>query len=344
MKAAQLTGIKQLEINDVSEPKLESEMDVLLKVDAVGICGSDVHYYKTGRIGDQVVRFPFTIGHECAATVKDLGSAVEKLSIGEPIVVDPAISCHNCDQCRDGRVHTCRNLKFLGCPGQVAGCLSEFIVMPESSCFSTNGKINPEQGALCEPLSIGIYAVKLAEPVENKDIAILGAGPIGLCCLVSALAENINTCYMTEKIKERIEVAKNAGAKWVGNPDEQNIVENILHLQPQGLDVVFECAGQQETINQAVELLKPGGKLVLIGIPRTDTINLPVHKIRRKEINIINVRRQNHCTQPAVDMIAEGKINVDFMITHRFKLEQAKDALDLVSEYKQGVVKAIVHI
>jgi len=216
--------------------------------------------------------------------------------------------------------------------------------MPESSCFPTNGKINPEQGSLCEPLSIGIYAVKLAKPVENKNIAILGAGPIGLCCLVSALAENVNTCYMTEKVKERIKAARDAGAKWVGNPDEENIVENILHLQPQGLDIVFECAGQQETINQAVELLKPGGKLALIGIPRTDTINLPIHKIRRKEINIINVRRQNHCTQPAVDMITEGKINVDFMITHRFKLEQTKDALDLVLGYRQGVLKAIVHI
>lgn len=344
MKAAQLTGIKQLQINDVPKPKIDNPTDVLLKIEAVGICGSDVHYYETGRIGDQVVRFPFTIGHECAATVQEVGGEVDNLKPGEMVVVDPAISCYDCDQCRAGRPHTCRNLKFLGCPGQASGCLTEFIVIPRLSCFSTDGNISVEQGVLCEPFSIGIYAVKLSKPIKNKDIAILGAGPIGLSSLISALAEDVKSCYMTEKIPERMEVAKQGGADWVGNPEKEDIVKSILQFQPQGLDVVFECAGQQETIEQAVRLLKPGGKLVMVGIPRKDTIELPVHKMRRNEITVINVRRQNECTQTAVDMIAEGKVNVDFMVTHRFGFEQTKEALDLVSRYGDGVVKAIVNI
>jgi L-iditol 2-dehydrogenase len=156
---------------------------------------------------------------------------------------------------------------------------------------------------------------------EDANIAILGAGPIGLCTLLSARAENVKACYMTEKIKERIEVAEKAGATWVGNPDEQDTVKEILKQQPDGVDVAFECAGQQETIDQCIELLRPGGKLILTGIPRFERISLAINKIRRKEITITNIRRQNKCMQTAIDLIASGKVTVDFMITHRFTLE-----------------------
>jgi threonine dehydrogenase-like Zn-dependent dehydrogenase len=162
--------------------------------------------------------------------------------------------------------------------------------------------------------------------------------------LVSARTENANTCYVTEKVEERIKVAENNGATWVGNPDKEDIVKEILKQQPGGVDVVFECAGQQETIDQAVELLKPGGKLMLIGIPRAEKISFIIHQIRRKEITVINVRRQNKCVQDCIDLIASGKINVDFMITHRFRLEQIQDAFDMVAGYRDGVVKALIEL
>jgi L-iditol 2-dehydrogenase len=342
MKAVILTGIRQMELADVPEPSIKKDADVLLKVEVVGVCGSDVHYYETGRIGSQIVEYPFIVGHECAGTVKDVGGAVTRVKVGDTVVVDPAITCHNCDQCKQGRRNTCRNLKFLGCPGQVEGCLCEYIVMPEDCCFPIGGKITFAQAVLCEPLAIGVYAVKQANLPENADIAILGSGPIGLSCLVSAKAEKANTCYVTEKIDERIEIAEENGATWVGNPNKEDIVKEILNRQPAGMDVVFECAGQQETIDEAVELLKPGGKLMLIGIPRTERISLMIHKIRRKEITLIDVRRQNKCTQTCIDLIASGKIGVDFMITHRFKLEQTKDAFDMVAGYRDGVVKALI--
>jgi threonine dehydrogenase-like Zn-dependent dehydrogenase len=149
---------------------------------------------------------------------------------------------------------------------------------------------------------------------------------------------------VTEKIEERVEAAKKNGATWVGNPNKKDIVKEILRLEPTGMDVVFECAGQQETIDQAVELLKPGGKLMLVGIPRLERISFIIDKIRRKEITILNVRRQSNRTQMAVDLIAKGKINVDFMITHRFKLEQTQDAFDMVAEYRDGVIKALIEL
>ena len=342
MKAVVLTGIRQMAIRDVPEPTIKKDNEVLLKIEKVGVCGSDVHYYETGRIGSQIVRYPFIVGHECAATVKTVGSKVSRVKVGQQVVVEPAVSCHNCDQCKRGRENTCFNLRFLGTPGQGNGCLCEYIVMPEENCFPIDGTITLDQAVLCEPLAIAVYSVKQSQIPPNADVAILGAGPIGLSCLVSAKAENVNSSYVTEKIPERILVAKGAGATWIGNPDKQDVVEEILKKQPLGVDVVFECAGQQETINQGVDLLRTGGRIVLVGIPRIEKISFAIDKIRRKEITIINIRRQNKCTQHTIDLVACGKVNVDFMITHRFKIEQTQDAFDMVAQYRDGVVKALI--
>jgi len=342
MKAVVLTGVREMEIRDVPMPEIRGDRDVLLKIEKVGVCGSDVHYYETGRIGSQVVQYPFIVGHECAATVAAVGSSVRRVKVGEPVVVEPAVYCHQCEQCRMGRENTCYHLRFLGTPGQGDGCLRQYIVMPEESCFPTGGRITIEQGVLCEPLAIAVYSVKQAGQLEGAEVAILGAGPIGLSCLVSAKAAGARRVFMTEKIPERVEVARRAGAAWVGNPLEQDVVSEILRQKPLGVDVVFECAGQQETIDQAVELLRPGGKLMLIGIPRQDRISIAIDKARRKELSLINVRRQRQCTQAAIDLVASGKVDVDFMITHRFPLEQTQQAFEMVANYRNGVVKALI--
>lgn len=344
MRAVVLTGLRQMELTDVSEPSLKKETDVLLKIERVGICGSDVHYYETGRIGEQIVEYPFIIGHECSGTVEAVGSSVTRVKAGDEVVVDPAASCHQCDQCTQGRENTCRNVRFLGAPGQGGGCLCEYLVMPQECCFTTNGAITLEQGALCEPLSIAVYAVKRACLPQDAEVAILGAGPIGLSCLLNVNTQNAQACYMTEKINERIEGARQGGATWVGNPNNQDIVKEVLQRQPAGMDVVFECAGQQEAIDQAIEMLQPGGRLVLIGSPRTKRVSFDIDKLRRKEITITNIRRQNKCTQTAIDLLASGKVNADFMITHHFPLEQTKEAFDLVAGYRDGVIKAMISV
>lgn len=342
MKAVALTGIKEIDIVDIAKPAIINDDDVLLKIEQVGVCGSDVHYYETGKIGSQVVKYPFIVGHECATSVVEVGKAVKTLNVADRVVVDPAISCYDCDQCNQGRENTCRNLKFLGCPGQIEGCLCEYIVMPEKSLFAMSDSMTFEQAVLCEPLAIGIYAVEQATLNPDANIAILGSGPIGLSCQVSAKAENIDSIFMTDRIDERAKIALDAGSKFVGNPDDHDIVKEILDLCPQGMDAVFECAGQQQTIDQSIELLKPGGKLMLIGIPREERISFAIDKMRRKEITIINVRRQCDCTSKAVDLIGSKKADVDFMITHRFKLEDTKTAFDMVASYDDGVIKALI--
>lgn len=344
MKAAVLTGIRRMEVRDVPDPKIEKDTDVLLKIEKVGVCGSDVHYFETGRIGSQVVEFPFIVGHECAATVAATGRAVKRVKVGDQVVVEPAVSCHECDQCRQGRENTCFKLRFLGTPGQGNGCLSEYIVMPEECCLPTHGDITIEQGVLCEPLAITVYAVKQSQLPRKADVAILGAGPIGLSCMAVAGAQGARTRYVTEKIAQRVDMAAGNGATWVGNPLKEDVVAAILKQQPLGMDIVYECAGQQETVDQAIDLLKAGGKLMLIGIPRDERIAFSIDKARRKEITIINVRRQNGCTRAAMDLIASGRLSVDFMITHRFGLDQVQEAFELVAGYRDGVVKAMIEM
>ena len=344
MKSQMLTGIRTMACCQVDAPKVINDTDVLLKIEYVGVCGSDVHYYETGRIGSQVVRYPYAVGHECSATVVEVGPAVKTLQKGEPVVVEPAVSCGQCDQCRAGRPHTCQNLKFLGCPGQIDGCLAEYLVMPAECCFPTKNRISLQQGVLCEPFAIGVYAVQQSRIRPGQTAAVFGAGPIGLSCLKAAQAQGVERIYVTEIIPERMEIARNAGSVWVGNPDAENVVRAMAHLEPGGIDVAFECAGRQETLDQAVDMLKPGGTLMLIGIPRAERISFCPDSIRRKEISMVNVRRQNHCTQKAMDLIAEGKVDLDFMITHTFEFNQSQRAFDLVADYKDGVVKALIKV
>ena len=344
MKAAVLTGIGQMEIRDVPRPRIEKDDDVLLRIEMVGVCGSDVHYYQTGRIGSQVVEYPYILGHECTATVEAVGRSVCGVAVGDEVVVDPASPCRQCDQCRAGRENTCRQLRFLGTPGQGGGCLCQYIVVPQECCFAINGLLSPAQGVLCEPFAIGLYSVRQARMPRQAKVAILGSGPIGLSCLVAAQVEQVQTIYMTDKIPERMEVAKNAGAAWVGNPDRGDIVKAILEREPLGIDAVYECAGQQETLDEAVELLKPGGTLILIGAPRAERVSFVIDKLRRKEITVVNIRRQRGCTQQAIDLMTSGRVNLDFMMTHTFKLEQAQAAFDMAAAYRDGVVKALIEL
>ncbi|HBG77607.1 MAG TPA: hypothetical protein DDW84_01990 [Phycisphaerales bacterium] len=342
MKALALTKVARLEIIDVPAPQIKNDTDVLLKIAVVGVCGSDIHYYETGRVGSQVVSFPYRVGHECSATVAQIGKAVKNLKLGDLVVVEPAVSCHNCDQCKMGRENTCRNLKFLGTPGQFDGCICEYMVMPAENCLPVAGKLTPIQAALCEPFTIGLYAAKQGQGADSKTIAILGSGPIGLSCMESARLKGAEKIFITDKLDYRLNIAIEHGAFWTGNPDKTDIVKDILKLHPTGVDVVYECAGQQSTIDQSAEILRPGGKLILVGIPRDERISLPIDKFRRKELTVVNIRRQNRTTEEAIKILESAKVNVDYMVTHRFKFADGAKAFELLAGYKDSVIKAMI--
>jgi L-iditol 2-dehydrogenase len=342
MRAALLTGIGKIEIREVPAPSIKSETEVLLKILAVGICGSDIKYYAAGRIGTDVVHFPFTVGHECAAEVKETGNKVGRVKPGDRVVVDPAVTCGACDQCLAGRPNTCRHLRFLGCPGQMEGCLVEYAVMPEFNCYPVHNILKVERAILVEPLSIGIYAVRLWDGSEASSLAVLGSGPIGLSVMLAAGDKGVRKIYATDRIDARLRAARKGGALWSGNPDRSDIVAEILEKEPSGLDAVFECCGDQEALDQAIELLKPGGRLAIVGIPEKERIFFDAHKLRRKEIRILNVRRQNGCIQAAIDLAERMGESLDFMVTHTFSSEEAREAFETVKNYRDAVIKAVI--
>jgi len=337
-----LTGIRRMQMMEVPEPKVLSGKEVKIRMDVVGVCGSDIHYYTTGRIGSQVVRYPFPVGHEGAGTVVEIGKEVTRVKPGDRIAIEPAMPCGECDQCLAGRPHTCRKLRFLGCPGQAEGCLQEYIVMPESSCYPIPHSMTSDQAAISEPLTIGVYAVQQSVPMEGKHIGILGFGPIGMSVLLAARAEGAGKIYVTDKIDARLAIAQKCGATLTVNVNKEPATEVISWAEPLLLDAVFECCGQQDALEQAIDLLKPGGKLMIIGIPEFDRWSVPVDKTRHKEICIQNVRRQNHCLEKTLHYLSSGKIDVSLMPTHRFPFEKTNEAFDLVAGYRDGVMKAMI--
>lgn len=355
MLAAKLIAPGKLAIQSIPKPIIHNPKDVLLRMIHVGLCGSDLHYFRHGAIGDQVIDSPFIIGHEGVAIVEETGHEVKELKPGDKVVFNPAISCGQCDQCLEGRPHTCRRLKFLGCPGQLEGCLQEFIIMPEKNCFLINEEI-VSFAVLVEPIAIALYAAHMAGPINNKKVVIFGCGPIGLSLLLHCHLSGANMIAATDKVQARLEQARRFGAHWVGNPDLQDVVDELkLFLSsdtqtyssefspdPSQFDLAFDCCGDQQALDQAISILKPGGKLIIIGIPETNQIFFDPHLLRRKEITIHNVRRQNNFFPQAIKFLEDNQKVLKPLITHHFSLKDVQKALAIASNYQDGIIKAVV--
>ncbi len=342
MKVAYFTGLRQVEIREEPKPSLVGDDEVLVRIERVGVCGSDVHYYSRGEIGGQRLAYPATLGHECAGTIEEVGRAVSSLEPGNRVAVDPAISCGHCDQCRAGRVNTCRKLQFMGCPGEAPGAAAEFRVLPAANCLAIPDNMTLDQAVMVEPLSIALHAVHLGEVYPAARIAIFGAGPIGLGVLACAKAAAPCTVYAVDLLDERLAMAEQLGANWIGNARRDDPVAQITAQESWGLDLAFECSGDPACIDQAQQLLTPGGTLVLVGIPDEPRIAFDVHLMRRRELTFTNVRRQKGRVSSVIRLISQGHIDVDPMVTHHFPLVQIQQAFDLVEGYREGVIKAMV--
>jgi L-iditol 2-dehydrogenase len=343
MKKVVLTDIRKMAVTSVPEPFIVNGNEVKIRLATIGVCGSDIHYYSEGKIGTQVVEYPFAVGHECSGIIEEVGAAVTNVKVGDLVVVDPAVHCGTCDQCLAGRPHTCRNNRFLGCPGQIEGCLCEYIVMPSFTCFPVTGKMNPVQAALIEPFTIGVYSVKQAGTVTSRTSALIfGAGPIGLSILLKLLADGVTGTGVVEPLEYRLRKAKEIGARYLINPLTEDVAQRVKEQEELLVDVVFEASGEQDAVTNAVKVLKPGGKLVLVGIPPSAQYTFDMDLMRRKELTVINVRRQNHCVEEAIDMVINGKVDLEKMVTHHFTLGESATAFDIVAGYKDGAIKAMI--
>ncbi len=340
MRAVLLTARRQVKGGRISRPPVRHPREVLLRMAYAGICGSDVHYFLDGRIGDQKVHFPMVPGHEGVAEVVEVGEEVSTLRPGDRVVFDPAIACGACDQCRAGRAHTCRALRFLGSPGGPPGCMAEYVALPEECCQPLPPGLSWEQGILAEPLSVALHCLRLLGGEAPRSMAILGVGAMGLCLLAAARRKGTRYLFVTDSVNWRREAALRLGAELALNPVVTNVVREILGAVPEGVDVVVECCGQQAALDQGLKLLAPGGTLAIIGIPRQNRVRFDIHLLRRKELRIVNVRRQNRCLAEAVAMLP---LDVE-LVTHVYGLADAGQAFLTASDYLDGVIKAVIRL
>ncbi|MFH0807726.1 MAG: NAD(P)-dependent alcohol dehydrogenase, partial [Elusimicrobiota bacterium] len=315
----------------------------LVKIKAVGVCGSDVHYFAKGRIGNQIVTKPLILGHEASGLVVEIGKGVKNVKIGDKVALEPGIFCGKCDFCKVNRPNLCRNMKFFGTP-PVDGAFLEYIVHPAEMLFKLPKNMSYEEGALLEPLTVGLYAVELSGLKRGETAAILGAGTIGLCILKSAVLRGAKHIFVTDYLNYRLKVAKKHKNVVIINAKTDIVKKIKAFTKGRGVDAVFEAAGSLDTFKQSVEIAAVGGRVIWTGIPDEDDIIINNHEARRKELVIKTVRRTKHQNEKAIKAVTSGKIKVKDMATHFFPLKDIKKAFQTAEKYKDGVIKAIVEL
>jgi L-iditol 2-dehydrogenase len=343
MKAMVLYGPCDMRLADVSAPE-PGPGEVLVRIRAVGVCGSDVHYYLDGRIGDTLAPYPFVLGHECAGEIVALGPGVERPPVGTPVAVDPAIPCGRCDVCLEGNPNCCPDVRFLSTP-PVAGALSELHVHPAHLCIPLPETLGFGDGAMLEPLGVVVHALTLAKIRPGDTVAVLGAGPIGLLALQLALSSAVGGVYLSEPIASRRALAAELGATAVWDPGTGDPADWLAEqTDGRGVDVAIEAAWGGEAVGQAVRMARHAGRVVLVGIPRDDRTTFPANAARRKGLVVLVSRRMKHVYPRAIALVARGAVDVRRLITHRFPLERAAEGFELVASSRDGVVKAMVEV
>ncbi len=344
MKTAFFTGLKKIEICDRPEPQIARPDEVKVRIEGIGVCGSDVHYYLEGGIGGLQMTYPTTLGHECAGTIVEVGPAVTNVKVGDRAAIDPAISCMQCDQCLAGREHTCRKISFMGSPYEAPGAAAEYYVLPARNCFPVPASMSIGEAITVEPLTVGLHAVRLVATKPNAKIAVLGVGPIGLSVLQCLKATGPCEVWVADLLDERLAIAKNCGADLTVNASRDSTEKFIRDGRPLGMDAVFECTGDPACAMTAARLITPGGTVAIVGIPPVKEVPLDFHLLRRTEATIKNVRRQCGCVPAILDLLAAKRISARPLLTHEFPLDKINEAFELVAARKDGVIKAVVRM
>jgi len=342
MKAALLYGPKDLRIEEQEMPTV-GDNEVLLRVQRGGICGSDLHFYETGRSGAYVVTTPLVLGHEFSGTVADIGNAVKNLSKGDRAVVEPSFPCFRCKYCKRGRYNLCPDLVFCGVPN-VHGALREYTVVPSDFVYPIPGQMSLEEGAMIEPLAVGLYAVQRAGVNPGDRVAVLGGGPIGLLTLEAALAVGAAEVYVTDHHDIRLEVAKELGATACINTLKQNAVEEIHRLtRGEKVDVVVEAVGAPATIQEAFKIVSPGGTIVVVGVFAQPEISTEIGRLAENEVEVKGARLYPGIFKGAIRLASKKAVQLTPLISKTFDFDRVEEAFE-AARNKDETIKVQVRI
>ncbi len=315
MKSVRLHAPADLRIHDEPVPVAE-EGQKLIRVRAVGVCGSDLHWFSEGEIGDAQLRQPLILGHEFAGETED----------GQRVAVDPALPCGHCELCLHGHPNLCPFVMFAG-HGEQDGALRECMVWNKNNLYPIPDSFTYADGAMLEPLGVAIHAVDLGKLQAGMTVGVFGCGPIGLLIIQLAQLAGATNIIATDILAHRVDAAKSLGANHTilaagrSEVDEMRVV-----TKGRGVDVAFEVAGEQEAVDAAFSAVTPGGKVILVGIPDDDKTSFRASMARRKGLTIKLVRRMKHTYPRAIDLVSKSLVDVRSLVTHRFPLDRAAEA------------------
>jgi len=336
MKSAVLYGAKDIRIENVNQPEPSSGM-ALLHIKRAGICGSDLHYYEDGYCGSFVPSKPFILGHELTAEIISVNHSASQvnLPVGSRVTVNPARACGYCDYCKNGKSNLCRNTIMLGSGSTnppTNGAFAEYLTVRADQCFLLPEGMEDGIGAMIEPLSVALHAVKQAGHIVGKKVLITGGGTIGLLTALVAKVYGALTVAISDIVSDRRKVALKHNVDIVLNPADANLLAQVKELTGDGFDVIFEASGATPALRQAFDLIKPGGTIVQIGTLSPEDIALPANQVMVKEIKYIGSFRYGNVFEEAISLAASGKIDLSTFITDIFPLNEINKAMNLAAD------------
>ena len=343
MKVAVMNGIGEMGYTERPIPQAKED-EVLVKLEYVGICGSDMHYYEMGRIGDYIVEPPFVLGHEPGGTVVEVGKNVTHLKPGDRVALEPGKTCGKCRFCREGKYNLCPDVVFFATP-PIDGVFQEYVAHPEDLCFKLPENVSTLEGALIEPLAVGFHAAKQGDAHAGQTAVVFGAGCIGLVSMMALKACGVSRVYVVDVMQKRLDKALELGADGVINGKEDDVLAMAKELTDgEGFDLAIETAGTEITTNQAIQAVRKGSNIVLVGYGKTGMMNMMMSLALDKEVTFKTVFRYRHIYPMAIDAVAQGKVDLKGIATHIFDFDDIQTAMDRSVNEKSEIVKAVVNI
>ncbi len=349
MQVARLYGPKDIRIATEPEPPPPGAGEVTLKIATVGLCGSDLHMFEAGRIGYTTISRPVILGHEFMGVVAALGEGAldgnhQPLELGQRVAVEPAVPCWRCELCEHGHPNLCPNHYFYGLFPE-DGALRERMNVSARNCFPLPDTLSDEVGPLLETLGVAIHAVDLAKIRVASTVGVLGAGPVGLLITRLAALAGASQVIAFDKFDWRLQKARDWGATHVFNVDECDPADAVMEVTGgRGVDVAIEAAWADQSVQQAADMARYGGRLVLVGIPPDDKLQLQHSVARRKGLTIMMSRRMKHTYPRAIELAASGKVKLEELVSHRFELSRTAQAYASNLAYERGINKVILRV
>lgn len=343
MKVAVMNGIGKM--GYVSRPvPVPGDDEVLVKLEYVGVCGSDIHYYENGRIGDYIVEPPFVLGHEPGGVVTAVGKHVTHLKVGDKVALEPGKTCGKCRFCREGKYNLCPDVIFFATP-PVDGVFQEYVAHEAALCFRLPEHVSTLEGALIEPLAVGFHAARQGGAKAGQKAVVFGAGCIGLVSMMALKASGVSEVYVVDIMEKRLAKAMELGADGVINGMAEDVEARAEEITDGfGFDLAIETAGTEITANQAIKVVRKGANIVLVGYSKSGEVNLSASLALDKEITFKTVFRYRHIYPLAIQAVADGKVNLKGIVSDVFSFDDIQRAMDESMNNKANIVKAVIKI